>query len=124
MIQGKVWGSTRKLFARNNVEIHRIEAKQWRTCSKHRHAHKVNVFFVERGLLAVDVWKKDYPLVDRTLLGPGESTAVKAGEYHRFVAYEDTVAFEIYYVELDENDIERETCGGAVEQCDETPPNR
>ena len=27
-IQGKVWGQTQPLFLKNNVEIHRIEAKQ------------------------------------------------------------------------------------------------
>jgi mannose-6-phosphate isomerase-like protein (cupin superfamily) len=107
---GKIWGETSLLFARNNVEVHRIKALAGGSSSKHRHAHKHNGFFVESGRLKVDVWK-GYGIVDVTILGPGESTDIGPGEFHRFTAIEDAVAFEIYWVQLDPCDIEREGVG-------------
>ena len=66
--QGKVWGSTQPLFNKNNVEIHRIKTNKGGYCSKHKHEHKYNCFYVERGLLKITVWKNDYDLVDETML--------------------------------------------------------
>mgnify|MGYP003130629938 CR=1 FL=1 len=103
-VQGKVWGETRPLFCKNNVEIHRIEAKEGRYCSKHKHEYKYNAFFVESGCLKITAWKNDYDLVDETTCPPQED--------HMFTAMEDTVAFEIYWTELSEKDIVRENCGG------------
>ena len=111
ILSGKVWGTSRLLFSANNVEIHRIAVAQYGICSKHRHRHKSNAFYVESGRLAIDVWKHDYPLVDRTVLEPGDYTVIAPGEFHRFQALEDAVAYEIYFVELDSADIERETVG-------------
>lgn len=64
--------------------------------------------------MKIVVRKNDYSLVDETVLGPGEYTQVRPGEYHRFEAVEDTVAFELYWAEFDHNDIEREDVGGAI----------
>ena len=111
-LQGKVWGNTRPLFFKNKVEIHRIEAKDCGFCSKHCHEYKHNLFFVESGKLQVTVWKNDYNLIDDTIISAGEATTVPPKEYHSFMALEDTVAFEIYWVELLEKDILREDCGG------------
>ena len=112
-VQGKVWGNTKPLFLKNNVEIHRIEATAGGYCSKHCHEHKYNLFFVERGKLKITVWKNDYDLVDETIISSGESTVVPPKEYHTFEALEDAVAYEIYWVELLEKDINRENCGGS-----------
>lgn len=112
MKSGKVWGHTRALFAKSNVEIHRIDVAEGGFCSKHKHEHKWNMFFVERGTLFLEVWKKDYDLCDTTTLSSGESMAVAPGEYHRFRALTDVVAYEIYWVELSANDIARENVGG------------
>lgn len=112
-IAGKVWGETSALFNKNNVEIHRIEANAGGYCSKHKHEHKANAFFVESGLLRIEVWQNDYDLVDTTYLERGNMLTVPAGVYHRFVAEEDTVAYEIYWVELDAKDIVREDHGGS-----------
>ncbi len=111
MIAGKAWGLTQTLFNKNNVEIHRIEINQGGFCSKHRHLHKYNAFFVERGKLRVSVWKDDYDLIDETIIEAGGLTVVEPGEFHQFHAMESTVAFEIYWVEITK-DIERESCGG------------
>ena len=113
--QGKVWGKTKLIFRNVNVEIHRIEAMKDGYCSKHKHEHKFNKFFVESGLFQVDVWQEDYALIDTTILKAGESTTVKPGCDHMFKALEDSVVYEIYWVELDGKDIIRETIGGTDE---------
>lgn len=113
-VRGKVWGSTTPLFCKNNVEIHRIEGKKGGFCSLHRHKYKFNRFLVEKGVLKVTI-SKDYGsgiLDDVTVVGPGQQTTVWPGEFHSFEVLEDCVAFEIYWVELDPDDIERETVGG------------
>ena len=111
-IQGKVWGSTKPLFCKNNVEIHRIETNKGGFCSKHLHKHKYNLFYIESGKLKITAWKNDYDLIDETIISAGEATCVPPGEYHTFEALEDTTAYEIYWVELSSKDIERENCGG------------
>jgi len=112
-IQGKVWGQTSILFDRNNVEIHRIECNKKGFCSKHKHLHKYNMFFIEKGKLKISIWKNDYNLVDETIIGVQESCIVSPGEYHFFECLEEnTIAFEIYWVEINKDDIIRETVGG------------
>ena len=83
-------------------------------CSTHKHLHKWNGFFVEKGQLEIHVIKNDYELIDITTLNAGEFGTVKPGEFHYFVCSEDAVAFEIYYPELLSEDIERANTGGAV----------
>ncbi len=114
--QGKVWGETLRLFDKNNVIVNRIAVKKSTQCSRHRHKHKSNYFFVESGLLLVRVWKSSYDLIDDTTLGPGDSCIVPPGEYHQFIALKDTKALEIYWVELDDDDIERDGCGSIVQR--------
>ena len=109
---GKVWGETSPIFSKNNVEIHRIEVNPKGFCSKHKHLSKYNAFFVESGELKISVWKNDYDLTDTTILKSGDFMVVKPGEFHQFEAKYDTVAYEIYWVELDHSDIERESVGG------------
>lgn len=114
-IQGKVWGSTSLLFCKNNVEVHRIEGNKNCYCSKHEHKHKYNMFFVEKGCLLIEIWK-DYDLVDETIVKAGDICTVAPGQHHKFtVLEEDTVAFEIYWVELSQSDISREIVGGKKE---------
>ena len=114
-VQGKGWGETRPLFCKNNVEIHRIEAKKGGFCSKHKHEFKYNAFFVEKGSLKITTWKHDYDLGDEPEVTDGQITTCKPNEYHMFEAIEDTTALEIYWVELNEKDIVRENCGGIGE---------
>jgi len=116
MKSGKAWGQTELVMRLGNVEIHRIAVKRGGYCSKHFHQHKVNMFFVERGQLVVDVWKNDYELCDRTHLNEGESLAVYPGEYHQFRTDAGCVAYEIYWTELDAADIVRDSCGGVAQQ--------
>lgn len=69
------------------------------------------MFYIESGKLKILTWQKDYNLIDETTLSAGQSTNIKPGLYHQFMALEDTIAYEIYYVHLDEDDIIRDGCG-------------
>lgn len=112
MISGKVWGTTCEVIKKNNVEIHRIHINAGGYCSKHKHNHKHNAFYVESGHLKVRVWKNAYSLVDEVTVMPGMLTSVAPGEYHQFEAVTNCVAYEIYWVEMEGTDIERESTGG------------
>lgn len=117
IISGKVWGKTQTIHANHACEMHRLEAVAGAECSKHCHEHKWNGFFVESGKLMIRVWKNDYDLVDETILGPGDWTTTKPGEYHQFVCIEDCVAFELYWTSpLDHSDIVRKSVGSAKDK--------
>lgn len=109
--EGKVWGSTSKLFNKNNVQVNRLVCLAGGRSSMHTHRSKLSMFFVECGKIAVVVQKNDYKLSDRTELTAGQSTIVKPDEYHYFEAIEPSVVYEVYWTELDENDIVRKNCG-------------
>jgi quercetin dioxygenase-like cupin family protein len=111
MKQGKIWGETKELFNKNNVSIHRIKVKKGSCCSKHYHDHKHNIFFVESGKLMIQEWKNEYDLIDTTILSAGEMCAVPPKNYHKFIGIENSVVYEIYFVELDGEDIIREDVG-------------
>ena len=111
MIAGKVWGSTELIEANGALEFHRIEMKKKGTCSKHKHEFKWNGFYVESGQMLIRVWQKDYDLIDETILNPGDYTKVKPGVYHQFECLADGVAYELYWAELNVNDIIRESVG-------------
>ena len=112
--QGKVWGFTEQIFGKNNVSIHRIIISPGGYCSVHKHEHKWNMFYIESGCINVKTWKNDYDLVDETFLNAGESIMIKPGEFHQFLNsdIEFAVVYEIYWTELDEDDIERKDVGG------------
>ena len=111
-VSGKIWGQTSEIFNQANVSIHRIEGRKGSYCSRHKHEHKYNIFFVESGQLKIQIWKKDYDLIDTTTIGPMQSTTIAPGEFHRFEVIEDCVAFEIYYVQMSDSDIVRSDVGG------------
>jgi mannose-6-phosphate isomerase-like protein (cupin superfamily) len=116
MKSGKVWGSTTELLKTPFVEFHRIVVNSGYKCSKHKHEHKWNAFYVEHGVLEVHVFKNDYGLEDVTTLKHGDFMTIRPGEYHYFVGKTDhesiAVAFEIYYPEELSEDIVRENVGG------------
>jgi mannose-6-phosphate isomerase-like protein (cupin superfamily) len=112
-VAGKVWGKTELLISHPAFEIHRIETKAGGFCSKHKHQHRYNDFYVESGTFKVKVWKNDYDLCDETVLEAGDIMTVPPGEYHQFESVTDCVVLEIYYAPtLDGADIVRESVGG------------
>lgn len=112
---GKIWGHTELLFQKNNVEIHRICIHKNTKCSKHKHEHKYNLFYVESGQILIREWKNEYDLIDETILNAGEICSIKPGNYHEFQGLLDSIVYEIYYVELNAEDIIRENTGSIIE---------
>ena len=113
-MEGKIWGKTCCLFNQQNVSVHEIKIVQGGYCSRHKHRAKFNVFYILSGRLQVKI-RRD-ALCDTTVLTAGEQLTVAPGELHEFEALESTHALEIYYTELDHNDIERDTTGGIRQQ--------
>lgn len=118
MKSGKIWGITELVHANHSFEFHRIEIKKGGMCSKHKHKHKWNGFFVESGSLLIRIWKETDSIeagisthIDETILTGGEFTMVKPTEYHQFECLEDTIAFELYWAEFSHDDIVRENHG-------------
>lgn len=111
LVKGKNWGTTQCIFCDNNVEISRIVIEKGGYCSRHSHTSKHNLFFIESGKLAVNVYN-DNDIVDRTVLSSQMATSVEPGVVHEFEALEDTIAYEIYWVKLGLNDITRLSVGG------------
>ena len=112
VIEGKVWGSTEPILQSPSTEVHRIKVNPGAYCSQHKHQSKINMFYVISGELEIQRWK-DYGLCDSTHLFAGDTSIVPAGEMHKFIAHQETEALEIYYCELNHNDIQRENVGGA-----------
>ena len=113
-VQGKFWGSTSPLFNKNNVEINRIAANKGGFSSVHKHKAKYNLFFVESGKLQIVTWKDPSGNPDTTELKHGDTCTVAPGLFHQFKVLEDCVAYEVYWTELDVNDIERKNSGGLI----------
>lgn len=113
-IQGKVWGKTSQLFDKNNVEVHHCIIKAGGYCLKHMHKSKFNRFVVLKGEIQITIWKEYSKeiLQDVSTLQAGDECTVPPGDFHKFLALEDTELLEIYWVELDKNDIIRLDHGG------------
>jgi mannose-6-phosphate isomerase-like protein (cupin superfamily) len=113
--QGKCWGITQLVFARNDTEVHQLRADKGFRCSRHSHLHKWNRFLVITGRLRICVWQEDGTM-DETVLGPGQITDVPPGVDHRFEVIQDTLAVEFYWVGLEVGDIVRCDEGGPMEE--------
>lgn len=117
IIQGKVWGHTSPLFNKNNTELHLVHINKGGFCSRHLHKFKFNKFVVISGKLKVTIWK-DYgtsTLEDVSIVSAAQECTVPPGNFHKFEALEDTLALEVYWVELNEDDIVRADHGGLCE---------
>ena len=116
MLNGKIWGNSLNIISNNCLELHRIEFKKSFKCSEHKHEHKWNGFYVEKGKLLIRVWQEGQNLVDETILNQGQYTQIMPGVYHQFEGIEDGVAFELYWPELPKEDIVRRTVGCKVKE--------
>jgi mannose-6-phosphate isomerase-like protein (cupin superfamily) len=113
MKSGKIWGETNLVFSNNSVQINQIHIKKGGRCSKHMHNHKNNIFFVQSGELLIEQWTKEW-LVDSTILKKEDKMNISSQVFHRFTALEDTKALEIYYLDIDNDDIIREDTGSMI----------
>ncbi len=113
-INPKIWGTTTPLFNKNNVEVHAIFVKAGGYCSRHFHKSKFNKFIVKSGKLKVTILRRSdtSTFEESVVLKTNEELIIPPGLLHSFEAQEDTEALEIYWVELDAEDIIRESQGG------------
>ena len=112
--QGKVWGDTTEIFNRSGVHMELLNIDGQSHCSKHLHRAKYNQFTVISGSIVIKEWSNDYDLIDRTDLNAGDSCVVKPNVMHQFVNEEDeeAVVLEMYWSQMEIDDIEREDVGG------------
>jgi quercetin dioxygenase-like cupin family protein len=113
---GKFWGETSPIFNKNNVEIHRLEGNPGGYSSKHKHHAKYNMFLVEDGNIEITTWKDPSGQPDVTYLEAGDTCVVPPGLFHKFTVISQCIVYEIYWVELREDDIEREDSGGIIKR--------
>lgn len=114
-IAGKYWGTTRQVFFQNNVEIHYLVVVPGGYCSEHHHQMKFNRFVVTRGRLQVNVWKSGAEQrPDQVILQPFDECTIRPGVIHQFrnPYQEPCELLEIYWTQLDPQDIERRSVGG------------
>ena len=119
--QGKVWGTTNSLFCHNNVECHLIGFEKGGYCSLHYHQKKWNRFIVLDGILEVVIFRNDddgNEFEDCTYLIEGQMIDVPPGLRHNFKALENGSALEIYWVDLDTDDIIRNGSTGGMKNAD------
>lgn len=113
--EGKVWGENILIFKNDSVQVNQIYIKRGGRCSKHMHNHKNNIFFIQSGRLLVEKWCENN-IVDQTILESRDMLNIPSQTYHRFTAIEDTQALEIYYLNIDIEDINREDQGCIVKE--------
>lgn len=110
-VSGKVWGATRHILTRNGVSVHHIEIDAGGYCSKHAHVHKVNGFYCIGGEVEIICWQPS-GMVDTTVLQSGDWHEVQPGIVHQFKTARGAAVLEIYWTELEDGDIIRQSRGG------------
>ena len=112
MFKQKAWGSDRCIKSNGCLALHRIEIDAGGFCSRHRHEHKWNGFFLESGKMTLMVWRESQPTVIE--LSAGDYAEVEPGCLHQFTCAGKVVAYEMYWTQLDAFDIVRESTGGRL----------
>ncbi len=110
MIEAKIWGMSEEILSKQTFEIKRIIIKKGGYCSKHSHDYKYNGFYIESGKLKITTWDND--LVQHVILTDGNFLQIEPKVKHKFDALCDVVCYEIYWVELRGDDIQRDEKGG------------
>lgn len=108
----KEWGAIVPLWNNGTAYLDELRINKGGKSSKHRHAKLFNVFRVKTGKIRLMIWDGDTRSGPRKiLLMPHvEAVTVPPGIFHRFVAIEDSVVYEVCRVSsgvADREDIER-----------------
>ena len=82
---GKQWVTTEAKVQTLLFEMRRLEVLPEMRCSMHKHERKWNAFAVISGALIIEVEREGCGLT-QTVLRAGDVTAVRPGEFHRFVS--------------------------------------
>lgn len=112
--QGKVWGTTTRIFYSETCRVEYAEIKPGFRSSNHKHIHGHNLFYVISGELKIV--SKKIGLDDEVVLGAGHTLTVDPGTVHRFESVTYVKLIEVYWVEMIGEDIEREDQGGPLEK--------
>lgn len=108
--ESKVWGERWVIYEDSTHTTNLLRLKKGFRCSWHKHQAKWNLFVVIQGRIGIKT-------VDgEIILGPGEEFTVAPSEWHEFRVYEDGMMIEEMYVAYDDNDIQRETIGGCIQE--------
>lgn len=103
----KIWGKTAKIYDSSNTEMYIAWINNNGQSSKHYHEHKYNYFYVVSGKLIINVWDKNTDQVSAITLGPEDTLTIENKIWHQFIALESTILIEIYWVEINDQDIIR-----------------
>ena len=109
----KVWGTTEFLGDFGGNHIHRLTVEEGGYCSRHLHRGRINWLYVESGILQIEEWALGLecaPYV--TTRHARNSMVVRPKVFHRFTALEPTHCLEMYWAEVDDDDIVRADVGG------------
>lgn len=107
----KEWGTDELVFFNEIVKVHRIEIKSGGKSTDgnfHKHRYSFNKFYIENGMLDIYVKssKEDYffQIGDDCEF---RSVTIFPNNLHRFEAITNCIAYEIYWVQCQLNDILR-----------------
>lgn len=103
----KDWGLTDPIFSNSNTEIHKLSINQYGYSSRHYHAHKYNMFYVDEGSIEITIWCDE--MEQKHILNDRDSITIKPNTWHKFKALKNTKATEIYYTLIDSDDIIRDS---------------
>lgn len=119
----KIWGQTRCISRGHGFEVHYLEIKANRYCSRHKHRAKWNEFYVLSGTLLVRYYDKHGTHEETRILNAGCRLDVPPGQIHRFESVSDCRCIEIYWTDpVDPSDIDRLDEGGILagyEHCEQ-----
>lgn len=107
----KVWGTRRRIFLTDKIELDLLHLKKNTFCSSHSHKNKINLFVVISGKVRIET---EY---GKIILKKNESFEVRPPLKHKFVALTKAIMIEIAFVtkdKIDNNDINREKLGGKI----------
>jgi len=110
----KLWGEKEVLNINDTSQLDFLIINKGGYCSKHKHFHKYNLFYVVTGVLKITLYLKDGGVRDY-IIGdecPKRKFIVRPGTFHKFKALEDTECIEFSYVKYSSEDIVREDTGG------------
>lgn len=103
----KVWGSEDWIINNEKYCGKRLLLNRGYQCSVHYHEIKEETFYVNKGLVLLQVGN------ERILMKPGESLEIKPGEKHQFIGITDAEIIE-FSTHHNEEDSHRETQSGKV----------
>lgn len=113
-VERKCWGDTRRIGLGSSWDVHYLNLIAGGYCSRHRHLHKANLFYVATGRIAVEFFNPDESVPYKTVeVGPEQTLSVPALVWHRFRVLESGIAVEIYWPgSWNPDDIDRAEQGG------------